>query len=174
MIQAVSVAAFVHHGAKHMNDAEMALRIKAERKQYEEVDEVTHNRDLHNQILSTWRRDSPKMVRELEALKILDDMAFVCQERMWRQEEEYCKGGMYFTDAREQAEQDHLMLEPEEAEWDDSDLPPELQGLSEHEAKKARAELERLGLLPPREKSGWEEIADAIVAGQQAIAKAGR
>ncbi|MEL0166940.1 MAG: hypothetical protein VW877_02295 [Pseudomonadaceae bacterium] len=76
-----------------MDDAEMALRIKAERKQYEDVDEVTHNRDLHSQILSTWRSSSPNMVRELEALKILDDMAFVCQERMWRTAELYQKGG---------------------------------------------------------------------------------
>jgi len=97
-----------------MDDAEMALRIKAERKQYEDVDEVTHNRDLHRRILSTWRCSSPKMVRELEALKILDDMAFVCQERMWRTAELYQKGGMYFTDAREQAEREHLMLEPED------------------------------------------------------------
>ena len=97
-----------------MDDAEMALRIKAERKRYEEVDEVTHNRDLHRRILSTWRCSSPKMVRELEALKILDDMAFVCQERMWRTAELYQKGGMYFTDAREQAEREHLMLEPED------------------------------------------------------------
>jgi|TARA_Y100001951_G_C11180009_1_gene205370 hypothetical protein len=42
-----------------MDDAEMALRIKAERKRYEEVDEVTHNRDLHRRILSTWRSSSP-------------------------------------------------------------------------------------------------------------------
>jgi len=42
-----------------MDDAEMALRIKAERKQYEDVDEVTHNRDLHRRILSTWRSSSP-------------------------------------------------------------------------------------------------------------------
>lgn len=97
-----------------MDDAEMALRIKAERKQYEDVDEVTHNRVLHSQILSTWRSSSPEMVRRLEALKILDDMAFVCQERMWRTAELYRKGGMYFTDAREQAEREHLMLEPEE------------------------------------------------------------
>lgn len=97
-----------------MDDLEMAPRIKAERKQYEDVDEVIHNPDLHSQILSTWRRSSPQMVRELEALKILDDMAFVCQERMWRQAAEYRKGGLPVTDAREQAEQDHLMLEPED------------------------------------------------------------
>ena len=78
-----------------MDDLEMALKIKAERKQYEEDEEVIHNRDLHSQILSTWRRDSPKMGKELEALKILDDMAFVCQERMWRTAELYQKGGMY-------------------------------------------------------------------------------
>tara|TARA_Y100000815_G_scaffold166085_1_gene150716 strand:+ start:581 stop:1174 length:594 start_codon:yes stop_codon:yes gene_type:complete len=70
-----------------MDDLEMALRIKAERKQYEQEDEVLHNRVLHNRILSTWRRGSPEMVQRLEALKILDDMAFVCQKRRWRYEE---------------------------------------------------------------------------------------
>ena len=76
-----------------MDDLEMALKIKAERKQYEEDEEVIHNRDLHSQILSTWRSSSPEMVRRLEALKILDDMAFVCQERMWRTADLYQKGG---------------------------------------------------------------------------------
>ena len=66
-----------------MNPLQMALRIKAERKQYE-AEEVIHNPDLHQQILEAWRRDSPKMVARLEKQGILDDLAFVCQERMWR------------------------------------------------------------------------------------------
>jgi hypothetical protein len=47
---------------------------------------------------------------------------------MWRQSEVYQKGGMYFTDALEQAERDHLMLEPEqpipEPPLDMAFLPP--------------------------------------------------
>lgn len=98
-----------------MNPLQMALRIKAERKQYE-AEEVIHNPDLHQQILEAWRRDSPKMVARLEKQGILDDLAFVCQERMWRAAKDNRKAGLPVTDAREQAERDHLMLEPEEPE----------------------------------------------------------
>ena len=98
-----------------MNPLQMALRIKAERKQYE-AEEVIHNPDLHRQILEAWRRDSPKMVSRLEKQGILDDLAFVCQERMWRAAKDNRKAGLPVTDAREQAERDHLMLEPEEPE----------------------------------------------------------
>lgn len=98
-----------------MNPLQMALRIKAERKQYE-AEEVIHNPDLHQQILEAWRRDSPKMVARLEKQGILDDLAFVCQERMWRAAKDNRRAGYPVTDAREQAERDHLMLEPEEPE----------------------------------------------------------
>ena len=98
-----------------MNPLQMALKIKAERKQYE-AEEVIHNPDLHQQILEAWRRDSPKMVARLEKQGILDDLAFVCQERMWRAAKDNRKAGLPVTDAREQAERDHLMLEPEEPE----------------------------------------------------------
>lgn len=98
-----------------MNPLQMALKIKSERKQYE-AEEVIHNPDLHQQILEAWRRYSPKMVARLEKQGILDDLAFVCQERMWRAAKDNRKAGLPVTDAREQAERDHLMLEPEEPE----------------------------------------------------------
>lgn len=98
-----------------MNPLQMALKIKSERKQYE-AEEVIHNPDLHQQILEVWRRDSPKMVARLEKQGILDNLAFVCQERMWRAAKDNRKAGLPVTDAREQAERDHLMLEPEEPE----------------------------------------------------------
>ena len=98
-----------------MNPLQMALKIKSERKQYE-AEEVIHNPDLHQQILEVWRRDSPKMVARLEKQGILEDLAFVCQERMWRAAKDNRKAGLPVSDAREQAERDHLMLEPEEPE----------------------------------------------------------
>ena len=98
-----------------MNPLQMALKIKSERKQYE-AEEVIHNPDLHQQILEAWRRDSPKMVARLEKQGTLEDLAFVCQERMWRAAKDNRKAGLPVTDAREQAERDHLMLEPEEPE----------------------------------------------------------
>ena len=60
--------------------------------------------------------DVIKMVARLEKQGILDDLAFVCQERMWRAAKDNRKAGLPVTDAREQAERDHLMLEPEEPE----------------------------------------------------------
>ncbi len=106
-----------------MNNLQMAMQIKAERRRYE-AEEVLHNKELHKQILETWRRDSSQMVTRLEKLKVLDDLAFVCQERMWQATEDYRKGGMPPTDAREQAERDHLMLDREQDEqMEDRELP---------------------------------------------------
>ena len=124
-----------------MNPLQMALRIKAERKQYQ-AEEVIHNPDLHRQILETWRRDSPKMVARLEKQGTLEDLAFVCQERMWRAAKDNRKAGLPVTDAREQAERDHLMLEPEAPEHDEPMRP-----LAELQASigEAQALLRRLG-----------------------------
>jgi len=124
-----------------MDDLQMALRIKAERKQYQ-AEEVIHNPDLHRQILETWRRDSPKMVARLEKQGTLEDLAFVCQERMWRAAKDNRKAGLPVTDAREQAERDNLMLEPEAPEHDEPMSP-----LAELQASigEAQALLRRLG-----------------------------
>ena len=73
--------------------------------------------------METWRRDSPQMYNRLKKLKILADLAFVCQERMWLASEMYRKAGMPPTNAREQAERDHLMLEPEASQTEDRELP---------------------------------------------------
>lgn len=91
---------------------QMVASIKKERKKYENED-VIHNREMHHQILATWKRDSPEMTKRLRDLQVLDDMAFVCQERMWQANDDYRASGMPPTDARETAEKEHLMLEPE-------------------------------------------------------------
>lgn len=91
---------------------QMVASIKKERKKYEDED-VIHNREMHHQILATWKRDSPQMTKRLRNLQVLDDLAFVCQERMWQANDGYRASGMPPTDARETAEREHLMLEPE-------------------------------------------------------------
>ena len=91
---------------------QMVASIKKERKKYEDED-VIHNREMHHQILATWKRDSPQMTKRLRNLQVLDDMAFVCQERMWQANDDYRASRMSPTDARETAEKEHLMLEPE-------------------------------------------------------------
>jgi len=91
-----------------------AKRIRQEYLRLKRDEEVLHNTILHQQILETWRRDSPMMYRELNVLGILEAMAYVSQERMWLEQERLVEAGMPITDAQELAEREHLMLEPEE------------------------------------------------------------
>ena len=90
-------------------------RIKAEHQKYLDAGEVVTN-PLHQRILETWKRDSPKMYLRLRSQGVLEAMAFVCQVRMWEESDRLEKAGMPPTDAREQAEREHLMLEPEAAQ----------------------------------------------------------
>lgn len=72
-----------------------------------------HNEDLHKRIVETWRRESPKMWLRLQKAGAGALLARVVQQRMWKHQEELISSGMPVTDAREQAERAHLMLEPE-------------------------------------------------------------
>ena len=86
-------------------------QIKAEYQQLIEDENHLHNQVLHKQILQEWRADSPKMVKTLELAGILDKTAFVMQARMFQEMDQLIAQGMPITDAREQAERNHLMLE---------------------------------------------------------------
>ena len=90
-------------------------RIKAEHQKYLDNEETLHNQDLHQRILKTWQVDSPKMYLRLRTQGVLEAAAYVAQQLMWTEQALLIKGGMPVTDAREQAERNHLMLEPESA-----------------------------------------------------------
>lgn len=87
-------------------------RIKAEHQKYLDEGAVI-TVPLHERILETWRVNSPKMYLRLRTQGVLEAMAFVCQMRMWEERDRLIYSGMAVTDAREQAERDQLMLEPE-------------------------------------------------------------
>ena len=72
-----------------------------------------YSQALHDRIKKAWRLNRPKMTSQLRDLKILDDLALVLQMAMWESEEAYSQSGMPLTDAREQAEREWLMLDPE-------------------------------------------------------------
>lgn len=91
-------------------------RIKAEHQKYLADEETLHNQELHKRILLTWQQNSPKMVLRLRTQGVLEALAYVCQQRMWQERKQLIKAGMPLTDAREQAEREHLMLEPEAQE----------------------------------------------------------
>lgn len=125
-------------------DVKWGKEIRQEYQRMQEDEDLVHNKALHLRILKTWERDSPKMWARLQALKVAEEMAFVSQERMWQTARLYREGGMPVTDAREQAEKEHLMLEPEEPEQDDSDLPEALQDGPQYLKDRWRAEQQRL------------------------------
>lgn len=87
--------------------------IKAEAARLDANEEHVHNNVMHRQILATWKEHSPKMWDSLTAAQLTNPLAKVLQARMWDRQEELLRGGMPVTDAREQAEKEHLLLEPE-------------------------------------------------------------
>lgn len=74
-----------------------------------------HNADLQKSILKSWKQESPKMWANLkkDGPHFADKLAYVLQERMWKQYDVLVKSGMNMTDARRMAEEDNLMLDPE-------------------------------------------------------------
>ena len=93
---------------------EWASEIRAQYKALTEDEEHLHNSLLHQSILETWKRHSPRMHQNLQGLQLLTPLAYVLQSRMWDREQELLDAGMPVTDAREQAEKEILLLEPED------------------------------------------------------------
>ena len=79
-------------------------------------EETLTNQEVHAWICSTWANGSPAMMAQLEVANLVDDLALVLQERMWNRQAELLKAGFSVTDAREQAEREELMLDPEASE----------------------------------------------------------
>lgn len=75
------------------------------------------------EMLRRWSRLRPKMMAELLRLGIAKQLAHVLENRRAEAVKRYLKAGMYLSDAREQAERDWLLNEPES---DESPLPFEL------------------------------------------------
>jgi tartrate dehydratase alpha subunit/fumarate hydratase class I-like protein len=101
----------ITEGATDKATTSWASQIKAEYQRLAEDENHLHNQLLHKQILQDWKTASPHMVKTLELTGILDQTAFVMQARMFQEMDELIAQGMPVTDAREQAEKNHLMLE---------------------------------------------------------------
>lgn len=72
---------------------------------------------LDKQIKKAWRVLRPQMWARLQEQGIADDLALVLQVAMWDAFDQYEKAGMPPTDAREQAEREWLLMEPEESDF---------------------------------------------------------
>lgn len=88
-------------------------QLQQELSQAEQMPNYGHNNDLHQRILASWKQDSPAMWKRLQSAGVGALLARVVQSRMWDEQERLISSGMPVTDAREQAERAHLMLEPE-------------------------------------------------------------
>ena len=100
------------------NPLEMAKFIhwvKQEAKKLEDNGEI-YSIPLRRQILKAWELYRPEMLVRLNKAGIAEPLANILQARMYATYQTYLKAGMPYTDAREQAEQEWLMLEPEEPE----------------------------------------------------------
>lgn len=90
-----------------------ARKIKQEAAKLKADENHLHNKTIHAEILAAWEQHSPTMWRRLEQANLADPLAMVLQARMWGRKHELMKSGMPVTDAREVAERELLMLEPE-------------------------------------------------------------
>lgn len=100
-----------------------AREIRAQAKRLDEDEDHIHNNRMHADILKTWEVHSPKMWARLQKANLADPLAKVLQARMWDRKHDLMDAGYPMTDAREVAEREILMLEPEEEAGDR--LPPE-------------------------------------------------
>ena len=111
---------------------EWADGIRTKYKALKDNEEHLHNNLMHEQILETWKRGSPVMWSNLSRLMLTGPLAYVVQAEMWERKKVLMQAGLPVTDAREQAEKETLMLEPE-AEQQEADDPAEAENLAQEE-----------------------------------------
>jgi len=95
----------------------MSIRREAAALQADE--DHVHNNLMQEMILKTWERTSPVMWGRLSEINLQAPLAMVLQARMWKRKAELMRAGMPVTDAREVAERETLMLEPEAEQEND-------------------------------------------------------
>ena len=69
---------------------------------------------LEDQVIQSWKANRPKMVARLAKYGAVNASSSVLVDRMLKSERTNTQAGLPPTDAREEAEKDWLMLEPEE------------------------------------------------------------
>lgn len=96
-----------------MDDAEDVARwALTESTKLQETDPI--GSPMEERVLETWRTKRPKMVAELARYGAVEALAHVLVERCLETEKKLLQSGLPLADAREQAERDWLMLQPEE------------------------------------------------------------
>ena len=92
---------------------EQVVRLRLEARRRRSSPDLMQNQEMHQRILRSWETERPAMWARLTAQNLTETMAFLAQQRMWEERDRLLEAGMPLTDAREQAEREHLMLGPE-------------------------------------------------------------
>lgn len=109
--------------------AKWANEIRAEHQQMvESGEEFGPRHPMMEHLLARWENGSQRLWLNLKRMNLVQPLAQVLLHRMYQRMTELERSGMPPTDAREQAEREILMLEPEQ----------------EQEAENGLAELDRL------------------------------
>ena len=96
-------------------DAILMRRELAKEAQRIKDEEGKGDLERQREMMAFWTEHRPKMVRRLGP-QALEDLAVVLTYRMHEAVDANLEAGMYATDAREQAERDWLLMEPESPE----------------------------------------------------------
>jgi len=102
-------------------DTETKQWINTEMMRLQANEDWTPNKQEIERIIETWRQTSPKMFKRLDAENLTESLAKVVQAQAWQMQNDLLAQGYPPTDAREIAERECLMLEPEENEEEEVD-----------------------------------------------------
>lgn len=126
-----------------MEDKAWAESVRAKYQAFmADEDNNGYNTTLHQEILDNWKANSPKRWAKLQKWNLAEEQAILCQVAMWEMSDNLEKAGYPYTDAREVAERECLMLTPE------SEMEPDPYGEDAVENRRWREEV-RLGLREP-------------------------
>ena len=99
-----------------MNLTAWKQQILTEYQTIQQDEDALINQEMNKRIIQTWTQQNPALHQQLKTLGIVTQAATVMQARMWKERDDLIAEGMPVTDAREIAERNHLMQQPEIAE----------------------------------------------------------
>ena len=103
--------------------AKWANEIRAEHQQMvESGEEFGPRHPMMEHLLARWESSSPKLWLNLKRMNLVQPLAQVLLHRMYQRMTDLERAGMPPTDAREQAEREILMLEPEQEQEQENGL----------------------------------------------------
>lgn len=121
-----------------MNSRQLIRAIKQESAHLAETD-TGMGSQRETEMIDQWREIRPQMVQRLESMGVLKEFAHILECRRADAVQEYIQTGMPIPDAREQANLDWTLMEPEEDDPDGDSLDKMLEAVpSRRQPRKLR------------------------------------